>query len=355
MTTHVPVPADIPTDIRGLTPAWITQLLRSHGHDVEIDDVTAEPIGTGQMASSYRLHLRYCAPTPLPGTMVAKLATGPEAQREFGSGAFRNEVRFYRELAHTFRVPVPRCHAALSSASGAEFVLLLEDIAEAAQGDQIAGCSASRVRDVAIAAAGLHGPRWNDAGLLADYPLPTDEDRALMESVTEPMADVFRSRFELTALESATVDWLVRDAGAWLIAPIEHFALIHGDLRVDNVLFGPDDAVTVIDWQTITTGHPMRDIAFLVSTSLTTDDRRINERAIVADYHRALTDFGVDSSAYGLDQCWQDYVTSLIQAPLIIVFGCAAAQPTERGDAMFRVMLQRAAAAVDDLNPGALR
>ncbi|WP_156370555.1 hypothetical protein [Nocardia arizonensis] len=33
---------------------------------------------------------------------------------------------------------------------------------------------------------------------------------------------------------------------------------------------------------------------------------------------------------------------------------CGAAAPTERGDLMFRTMLERAAAAIDDLSPGAL-
>ena len=35
------------------------------------------------------------------------------------------------------------------------------------------------------------------------------------------------------------------------------------------------------------------------------------------------------------------------QAPLIIVFGSAAAQPTERGTAMFDAMLSRSAAAIE--------
>ena len=41
------------------------------------------------------------------------------------------------------------------------------------------------------------------------------------------------------------------------------------------------------------------------------------------------------------------YVANLIQAPLIIVFGSAAAQPTERGTAMFDAMLSRSAAAIE--------
>ena len=81
-------------------------------------------------------------------------------------------------------------------------------------------------------------------------------------------------------------------------------------------------------------------------------DRRRHERGIVASYHRALVTAGVGD--YTLDNCWDDYVGNLIQAPLIIVFGSAAAQPTERGNAMFDAMLSRSAAAIDDLAPGGL-
>ncbi|WP_198429028.1 phosphotransferase [Nocardia bovistercoris] len=347
---------EIPTDPAHLSPEWLTAVLRAHGGDVVVERVTATPVGSGQMAGSYRLRLDYRGASDLPSTMIAKLAVGPEEHRSFGSGAFRNEVRFYRDLAGTLRVPVPGCHAAVVSESGSEFVLLLDDLAPAVQGDQIAGCDAERARAVAVAAAGLHAPRWCDESLLEvpGMALPTDEDRALMESVLEPMAEAFLARFgdRIGDRERAAVGWLVERAGPWLVTPPRRYSLLHGDLRIDNVMFAPDGSVTVLDWQTITPGQPLRDIAFLLATSLTVADRRAAEREIVADYHRALAEHGVTD--YSAEQCWEDYVASLIQAPLIIVFGAGAAAPTERGDRMFLTMLERAATAIDDLVPGAL-
>ncbi|WP_024802823.1 phosphotransferase family protein [Nocardia sp. BMG51109] len=348
---------DIPTRAEDLTAEWLTRLLRSGGHEATVEEVAATPVGSGQMAGSYRLDLRYRGECALPDRMVAKLATGPEEQRSFGSGAFRNEVCFYRTLAATVRVPLARCYASALSETGSEFVLLLDDLAPATQGDQITGCSAGQARAIAVAVAGLHGPRWCDETLLGEpgMTLPTAADRELMDSVLAPMTTTFRERFadRLTGLESAALDWLVATAGDWLVTPLQHFALLHGDLRVDNVMFASDGTVTIIDWQAITPGNPLRDIAFLLGTSLTVDDRRTHERAILAEYHGALLRHGVEN--YSLEQCRRDYATGLIQAPLIIVFGSGAAQPTERGDLMFHTMLSRAAAAIDDLVPGALR
>ncbi|MYR08678.1 phosphotransferase [Gordonia sp. SID5947] len=344
----------IPTDVEGLSPEWLSEMLRANGHDVGITSVRSEPVGSGQMAGSFRLTPTWTSQGDLPATMVAKLATGERPQREFASGVFRNEVLFYQRLAPTVTAPVPHCHAAVISDDHTEFVLLLEDMAPSVQGDQIAGCTPEQAHAVALAAARLHAPRWCDESLAAlpGLYLPTHDDRVLMDSVLEPMADVFRSRFALSGREAAAIDWLVATAGDWLERPPRRFALIHGDLRVDNILFGPDGGVTIVDWQTITLGNPLRDIAFLLSTSLTTEDRRAHERTIVEAYHAALLAQGV--TGYCVDDCWSDYVDSLIQAPMIIVLGCGAAMPTERGDRMFMAMLQRAAAAIDDLNPGAL-
>lgn len=345
----------VPTSIDELTPEWLTATLRAAGHATTVCTVDSESVGSGQMAASYRLSLTYADHTDLPSTLIAKLAAGERAHREFASGAFRNEVLFYDRIAPTLTVPLPRCHASVISPEHTEFVLLLDDMAPAVQGDQIAGCSPEQARAVAVAAAGLHGPRWCDQALLElpGMALPTHEDRELMDSVLGPMADAFRARFPLSGPEAATVDWLVSTAGDWLERPPDRFALIHGDLRIDNVLFDADGQVTVIDWQTITPGQPLRDIAFLLATSLPVEDRRAHERDIVAAYHRALLGFGV--TGYSIEQCWEDYVDSLIQSPLIIVFGAGAAMPTERGDRMFATMLERTAAALADLNPGALR
>lgn len=340
----------IPTSADGLTAEYLAGLLRRHGHVVTVADVTAEPIGSGQMAGSYRLVLDGSG-DEVPRTLVAKMAVGDASQREFASGAFRNEVRFYSEIVGTLDVPVPRAYGWDISESGAEFVLLLEDLAPAEQGDQIAGCTPEQVQAIAVAASGLHAPRWCDETWfdVDGFGPVTHDDRLLLESVLEPMADALRGRLDLSDQEEAAVAWLVAEAGDWVERPPSRFALTHGDLRIDNVMFAPDGRVTIVDWQTITPGHPLRDIAFLVSTSLSMDDRRRHERGIVAAYHRALSERGVVD--YSLDECWTDYLGSLMQAPLIVVFGAGAAQPTERGDRMFQTMLHRSAAAIADHTP----
>ncbi|MDP2058062.1 MAG: MipA/OmpV family protein, partial [Thiobacillus sp.] len=46
-------------------------------------------------------------------------------------------------------------------------------------------------------------------------------------------------------------------------------ALVHGDLRIDNILFAPDgNACWLVDWQTLGRGSGAADLAYLVGTSI---------------------------------------------------------------------------------------
>jgi hypothetical protein len=106
-------------------------------------------------------------------------------------------------------------------------------------------------------------------------------------------------------------------------------------------------AVTAIDWQTLSLGLPVRDLAYLIGTGLAIDDRRAHERSIVEAYHQALLTYGV--SDYPFETCWDDYRFAMLQGPLVSVFGCAYGARTERGDAMFAVMVERSCTAMRDL------
>ncbi|QYG91431.1 phosphotransferase [Iamia sp. SCSIO 61187] len=341
----------------GLTPERLTDVLRAEGHDVTVAELGVEPVGTGQMGSSFRLTPSYEGDaTRLPETFVAKVPGGDPASRATAAGAYRTEVAFYQRLAATVAVRVPLCHHAWATDDGTDFLLLLEDLAPARQGDQIAGCTPAQAVAAARNLAGLHGPRWCDATLPATTGLAVVDPASaeVLGDVLGPMTDVFADRMgdRLPAATRAVLDQVPPVAGAWLTGRAERFAPVHGDYRLDNLMFGPADQVTAVDWQTVSLGLPARDIAFLLATSLTVADRRAHEGEVVSAYWDALHAYGVDD--HPLEQCLEDYRYALLQAPLIIVLGCAVAAPTARGDEMFLVMAERACAAIRDHDPFSL-
>ena len=233
------------------------------------------------------------------------------------------------------------------------FTLLLEDLAPAEQGDQIAGCSPEVARAAVANLAGLHAPRWADRTLLdiEGLSLPTADEAAVMDSM---FADAVETTFEMlgdlvppAAVE--TMRSIALHGGRWLMHGHDRFTLVHGDYRLDNLMIRPDGALWAVDWQTLTLGVGARDVAFMLATGLSPEDRRAHERDLVATWHERLIDLGV--TGYSAERAWEDYRLGQFQTPLIAIFGCAfASTHTERGHRMFAAMLHRGAEAIRDLD-----
>jgi hypothetical protein len=355
-----PDPA-IVADPVAVTPAWITDVLRRAGHDVTVTDVVATPVGTGQMAHNERFTLTYEGdPGDAPRTVVGKFPSPDPTSRASGAtGAYATEVRFYRELAPTVAIRTPRCLWGAHDDTG-DFVLILEDLAPAAQGDQIAGCSLAQAEAAVHNLAGLHGPRWNDPALRElDWVVGgTGEGRSAglaqyMELATAPFVDRYRDR--LTPEDADLLQRFAPVAGAWSTGRMAPFAPVHGDYRLDNLLFATaagGDPVATVDWQTLSIGLPLHDLAFFLGNSLHPEQRRAHERDLVERYHAALGHHGVHD--YRLDACWDDYRYGQFHGLVITILGSMAVVQTDRGDDMFMAMAARHCAAIRDLEAEAL-
>src|ERR1019366_10567760 len=150
--------------------AWLTDVLRHAGViDVRrVVEVAAEPVGTGQMADSVRLRLTYDVPASrAPATVVGKFPPADEMSRATALALRTSEVevRFYQEVAGTVGVRTPRCYFADVDTASAAFALVLQDMAPARQGDQMAGCTVDEAALALDELARLHAPRWGDPAL----------------------------------------------------------------------------------------------------------------------------------------------------------------------------------------------
>lgn len=330
------------------TSQWLSEAL---GADVALR--AAEPVGSGQMGSCFRLRLATRAGS-LPDTMLLKLPAEDPAARALVAGAYRTEARFYTDLAPTLRVRAPIAYFVSEVTDDGRFALLLEDAAPAVQGDQIRGCTPEQARAAAVNLAGLHAPRWCDPALLdlgwitASGP----EDIATLAELYAPTVETFLTSVGplLDAETVATLRESTDRIEAWALARSECFAPVHGDYRLDNLLFSPGDpaGVIAVDWQTLSIGLPARDLAYLLGTGLAATDRRDHERAIVERYRAELVALGV--RGYDARQAWTDYRLAMLQGPLVAVFGCAYGARTERGDRMFAAMVERSCAAIRALS-----
>ena len=86
----------------------------------------------------------------------------------------------------------------------------------------------------------------------------------------------------------------VKQRPLWSVAEGERDAiqgLVHGDYRLDNMLFGlegADRALTVVDWQTVSWGPALTDLAYYLGCALPTQDRRAHYDELLRAYHEAL-------------------------------------------------------------------
>ena len=342
----------IPCKPEDLTADWLGGVL---GTPVASVEVTA--IGTGQTGATYRVAATYAGgPGDAPATFAVKLPAQDDAVRERVALGYLSEVEFYSTVTTQVAIPVPGCFHSEISSDGADFVLLMADMAPAVQGDQIAGCTTDEAALAVEALAGLHGPSWGDRRWFdlpsIVMPKPGDAEAAKgLGDVAVMAADITLDKLggKVSDEDRLTLTTSMGLVTPWLMAEPERFSLMHGDYRLDNLLFDPERTrVTVVDWQTIGLGLPTRDLAYFSATSLRPDDRAGLERDLVERYHRALVGYGVPD--YDLQTCWQDYRLGVLQAPLLTTLGYAFAASTERGDEMILTMLHRGCRAIRELD-----
>ena len=345
----------IPNAPDQVTAGWLSAVLSAEGSVVSVGDVEVSPIGTGQTGATYRVSVHYAAGGQgLPESFVVKLPAQDEAVRDRVALSYRSEHAFYTEVAATVAIPLPRCYHCAIAEDGREFVLLLADMAPATQGDQIRGCSVAETRLAATALAGLHGPRWCDPAWL-DFegtvmPKPDEAGARGLGDITKLAAQITIDKLgrRMSAADRDTVLESAELIAAWLLHSPDRFSLLHGDYRIDNLLFDPDcTRVTAVDWQTLAVGLPARDLSYFIATSLQPPERGAHERELVDDYHRALSGYG--ATGYDTETCWQDYRLGMLQVPLISTLGFAFSTETERGGDMMLAMLERGSEAIREL------
>ncbi len=333
-----------------LTSAWLAEALGSG----PIDGFAVESIGTGQMSESRRVRIDYApGPDAGPATVVLKTASADENSRSVGVGlgVYDREVRFYSELAPRIGGPLAQCHTAVVDPRDGWFTLLLEDVAPAVQGDQIAGCSAAQARLAIHELAKLHAPVFGDPQLGATPWLNQEMvlGQALMTQLLPGFAERYGERVAAEHLEVCRR--FIASLDGWVADRRPPLGLVHGDYRLDNILFGADDAprrFAVVDWQTVGWGPAMTDVAYFLGGSLTVEDRRAHEQSLVREYFDALHAHGV--RGFDWDLCWDGYRRQSFLGIVMTVGPAMLVERTERGDEMFLTTLSRYAQQILDLD-----
>ena len=342
-------------DIRArqaIDAAWLTAVLREGGVDAVVERFSATPIGTGQIGDSIRFELEYArAAEGAPASLVGKFPSASDESRNTGVllGNYLREVRFYQELAPSARISTPRCWFTDVDEATSDFVLMMEDLAPAEQGDQLKGVTLEQARRVIVEAARLHASHWNDAGL-DELPWVSGAKAAPSSAATSGAVTMlwqgFKARYgpRLRPKWTEVGDRLTANFGGMQTMQEGPRCLTHNDFRPDNMMFASDRGgapVTVLDWQSFAYGVGATDVAYFLAGALPGDVRRRNEPELLDLYHRTLVAEGV--RGYGPDGLLRDYRRGGYLLFLTAFFAAMIVVQTPRGDDMFIQMLSSAA------------
>ena len=325
-----------------LTADWLTSVLGAGS----VTDFTVERIGTGQMSECYRVALTYAADTTAgPASVVLKVAAADPSSRQTGlaMGLYEREVRFYSDIAPGLDGPVAPCHHAAYDPETGVFDLVLGDAAPAVVGDEIRGATAEQASLALKQLGTVHGPLLGNPGLAGTEWITRESplNQGLISALYTGFADRYRERIAPEHLDVcerfvASFDAFLAQEGE----PGRPQGLIHGDYRLDNMLFGADGAerpLTVVDWQTVTWGPALTDVAYFLGCALPVQRRREQYDELLQAYHAALgpaPSLSLDDVREGVRRQSFFGVMMAIVSPMLV-------ERTERGDEMFMVMIER--------------
>ena len=346
----------LPTSIEGLTPAWLTSTLRAAGTidgDTEVTAVRREQIAEGVGFTSYlfRLHLELTGEGP--STLVVKLPTDTaHLQVAQITGAYEREVAFYRHVASESPLETPRTHFAAVAPGTTDFVLVIDDLGELECADHLAGLSLERAERVIDELARFHAWGWGLSPTGAQHPAFVAIDSPVTIGLfTFGIAagwETYRrhGRAEAPAGLADVIENFAELLPAMVASVAEPVTLINGDLRADNLFFGPDETPTTVDFQLVMRGAGIWDVAYLVGQGLTPQERGDNTHRLVERYVDGLRAAGID---YPLERAWEQFCTAAlaqITYPLTAMMGWDALN--ERAKELLRTLTERAFSIIED-------
>ena len=349
------MPETIPSHLDEVGPEWLTGALRESGRlplgRVREVEIQAFGEGVGILGQLGRVRAHYEGDAGgAPERMVVKVPSVHATNREmcFALGFYQREVRFYRELAPELPFRIPLCYAAQLDEQRKRFALVLEDLSFLSTADQLEGISGERAERAVDLLAEIHASRWGDPRFDALEWIPRTNSPTTLEwqdYYRRAWPGFVRNVGDQLSPKALEIGERVNRA----LAPLLHAlaapptTLVHNDFKLDNLLFGEPggpDPIALVDWQVITRGRGIQDLAYLICQSMTVEARLAQEEDLLGRWHRRLTESGV--RGYDFEQARLDYRRSVMRGLAVPVeMGGSLDLGNERGAALVREIVER--------------
>jgi len=338
----------LPRSTGDLDAAFLSQLM---GRTVTSVSVIGGDAGTSSRA---RLGL---TGDGVPDTVFVKMPAEAAATRLMGElGRLGDtEVRFYSQLSPELG-GVPKAYGSAFDPLTGRFVLVLEDLAvdPCEFPDTLHPLDKDQASQIVELLARLHATFWGrlpqragDGPLGWLYTASADTASLLTGPLLKLSARRLADQSDIPIERGRFIDDNYRAVARLIDAPPH--TVMHGDAHPGNVYFRNGQA-GLLDWQAVRRGHPGRELAYTLITSMTTADRQASERELLDDYRRALAAAG--GPELDRDDLWDRYRQGALYpyVATLIVVGAGGMQ----AENIAMEGLKRGVAALDDLDTVAL-
>jgi aminoglycoside phosphotransferase (APT) family kinase protein len=240
----------LPTDRHHLDTGALETLLRERGFS---GPLTIEQFRGGQSNPTYLL-------TGRDGRLVLRAKPGPAAKLLPSAHAVEREFRVITALGKA-GFPVPRTHFLCEDESviGRAFYVMDYVEGRVLWEQSLPGMSARErgavYDEMNRVIATLHRIDYEQVGL-ADFGKPGNY---FARQIARWSKQCRSSETERIDAMDRLIEWLPDH-----IPPGDATAVVHGDFRMDNLIFHPREAriVAVLDWELSTLGHPLADFSY---------------------------------------------------------------------------------------------
>ena len=329
----------IPVEVSELTEAWCTEMLQARAPGAVCDSLEILDAHSGTTGRA-RIGLQ-CDDPRVPASLFVKLPPFTDDRRSFvdSQGMGVAEARFYAEVAGELPhgVRLPEVWSSVFDDNGG-YLMVLEDLALRGARQPLAKDNdiAATVDGVIDSLAALHAAFWESERCASGGDLEWIQARSrrysgaatFVQHAVDVLADDMPTASRaLAELYLDRVDDIVSLLGA---GPR---TLTHGDAHLGN-MWVDDLGVGLLDWAVVGFGVGMRDIAYFIGNSVSTEFRRQHERRLIERYCAAVGAAGVPSP---VEDAWDQYRLHMV-SPWV-----AAVVTASYGNAMQSVEVGRRA------------
>ena len=316
---------DIPVAYELISSEWLTNALCRGVTGAQVIEHSLDVPDEGT-SNRRRIFLKYNeigTSAGLPDTVFCKATQSIECRLVGGmTGSAFCEPHFHTTIRPTLNIEAPQSLFANFDRESLNSIIVMKDMKGKVEFcDQNTKISLERAKSQMQLLATYHGAFMEGSARHAEPAIsiyPTFEDWCERVSAATSWPEACGSGF--VAGEHVIPARLFKRAGevwpitekAWKMHRKLPRTLVHGDVHLKNWYVVSNGEMGLMDWTCCSRGHWSRDLAYVIATSLTVENRRAWERSLLEFYLEQLSANGVPS--VGIERTMDLYRTQLFLA-----------------------------------------